>query len=375
MARKLIGLEALRFTAAFGVVVWHYGHFGFGTDFYESTANLPLYNVFSIFYAYGDAGVQQFWCISGFIFAWRYGVSIRENRISFTRFMILRFSRLYPLQFTTLLVLAGMQMVYLRGHGQYFVYHVNDLKHSLLNLFFAQYWGFQDGRSFNGPSWSISLEILVYILFFALSRLIRPDWRSATGIMAGLLVLGFMIHAAFGMIPEAIFGAVFFYAGVITCHIYVMVINSHAPRIMIVLLLAAAILAMSIGIHGGFLKLGWTGFRIFPAIVLFPAVVLIFQLAIPDTYPRVNSVLTSFGDLTYASYMVHFPLQLAIVLSIDAVGIPMRSVFHEDWFFLTYVLSVFVLARIVFLGFERPAQNALRYALLNRSTTVRSRTE
>ena len=69
---------------------------------------------------------------------------------------------------------------------------LNDLKHFLLNLAFASYWGFQDGQSFNGPSWSISAEILVYVLFFGLSRLISPGLWSAAAITIGVSVVVYM---------------------------------------------------------------------------------------------------------------------------------------------------------------------------------------
>ena len=43
---------------------------------------------------------------------------------------------------------------------------INDLKHFLLSIPLMQYWGWQDNQSFNGPSWSLSTEILAYLVFF-----------------------------------------------------------------------------------------------------------------------------------------------------------------------------------------------------------------
>ena len=36
----------------------------------------------------------------------------------------------------------------------------------MLNLFFASEWGQQYGYSFNAPVWSVSIEILLYVIFF-----------------------------------------------------------------------------------------------------------------------------------------------------------------------------------------------------------------
>lgn len=55
--------------------------------------------------------------------------------------------------------------------GSYFVYPNNDIKHFLLNLFFASSWSFESGHSFNGPIWSVSVEVLLHALFFFCSRL------------------------------------------------------------------------------------------------------------------------------------------------------------------------------------------------------------
>ena len=213
-AGRLIGLEALRLLAAFGVLVWHYQHFLFGNGVLPTPpANQPFHALLAPFQAYGYAGVELFWCLSGFIFAWKYASPIHAGGVSFARFMVLRFSRLYPLHLATLLLVAAEQWFWFQRHGTYFVYSLNDLKHFLLNLGFASFWGFQDGYSFNGPSWSVSAEILVYVLFFGLSRLIRPGLWSAAAVAVGVSVLAAALRAAFGF-KLAVFGAAtFFYLG------------------------------------------------------------------------------------------------------------------------------------------------------------------
>ena len=65
---------------------------------------------------------------------------------------------------------------------------------------------------------------------------------------------------------------------------------------------------------------------------------------------------------------MHFPLQLLTVLIAGSLGFEPGQVFYTPWFFLAYLLTVFVLARLVFLGFERPVQIALRRALIQPAT-------
>jgi len=45
-------------------------------------------------------------------------------------------------------------------------YRDNDLPHFLAQLFLASEWGIVHDSSFDGPIWSISIEVLAYFVFF-----------------------------------------------------------------------------------------------------------------------------------------------------------------------------------------------------------------
>jgi peptidoglycan/LPS O-acetylase OafA/YrhL len=62
---------------------------------------------------------------------------IRTGRLPFGQFVMLRFSRLYPLHLATLLIVAALQWLYDVQHGETFVYLVNDPAHFTMNLLFA----------------------------------------------------------------------------------------------------------------------------------------------------------------------------------------------------------------------------------------------
>ncbi len=117
---KLLGLELLRFVAAIAVVVWHYSHFSYIAD---SPVNLfmnrlPLYGLLQPFYEAGEYAVWVFWCISGFIFFWKYRDAITDRSISGGTFFVLRLSRLYPLHLATLAAGSdSLQPVYFHLNG------------------------------------------------------------------------------------------------------------------------------------------------------------------------------------------------------------------------------------------------------------------
>src|SRR5580704_14385000 len=132
-ANKLSGLEVLRFLTAFAILVFHYRHFAFVADEPVGLVNdrLPLYRLLRVFYDFGPYGVWIFWCISGFIFFWKYRDDVTDRALSGWKFFVLRFSRLYPLHIVTLLLVAVVQPLYFSLHGYFFVYQDNDLTHFL----------------------------------------------------------------------------------------------------------------------------------------------------------------------------------------------------------------------------------------------------
>ncbi len=354
---RLIGIELLRFAAAFGVLVWHYQNFA-TVSVAERPFVMeaqPLYWLLAPLYAYGNAGVELFWCISGFIFTWKYLQPIRAGGVSFGHFLMLRFSRLYPLHLATLLLVAGLNAAYRARHGAYFIYPVNDLRHFLLNLGFASQWGFQTDRSFNGPIWSVSVEVLVYFLFFGISRI----WRGAVW---SDIAIALAASALYGLLRKQmdikleVFGAVtFFYIGAATCHGYRWLESTQATRQRLVAwaLLAVAVATCTL-LAAHVLKIAGA------SLVLFPAAILLVQLTVRPRTPWLVSVIAGFGNLTYASYLIHFPLQIAMILLLENRGLVISDWFYGPLLLPAYLALVLGLSVPVYQGFERPAQSWLR---------------
>src|SRR5437762_3835756 len=170
--KRLYSLDVLRGLAALSVVFWHWQHFSYsGTQpAIVSPERLPLYPVFFLFYTKGALAVDLFFSLSGFVFFWLYSDSVSRKTISGREFAWLRFTRLYPLHLATLLAVAFGQWAYHSRTGAFFVYHFNDAKHFALNLFLGSSWGLENGFSFNGPVWSVSVEVALYAMFFLWCR-------------------------------------------------------------------------------------------------------------------------------------------------------------------------------------------------------------
>ena len=98
-----------------------------------------------------------------------------------------RFARLYPLHFVTLLFVAGLQAYHLSVNGSHQLFGFNDTYHFILNLFMASPWGLEEGLSFNAPIWSVSVEVIVYFVFWlALPFLNKHKWLGPLVLLCGV---------------------------------------------------------------------------------------------------------------------------------------------------------------------------------------------
>ena len=351
-ANKLAGLELLRFLAAFTVLIAHYHHFffcGYAAGAYTLEGQ-PLYRSLGFLYRYGTRAVEVFWSLSGFVFFYRYSDPIRKKTVPALHFFWLRFSRLYPLHLATLVLVAVLQWIYWEKCGTFWIVELNNVKHFVLNLFFASNWGLQDGESFNAPIWSVSLEVLAYAVFFALTRFLGANAIVTLGVMIACVLFQ---HLA-GFEPVLLRCLFYFYLGGLSCLAYRQVNGRlKAGRRYLGLIPAGGLLLWAIIEFRTGGNLDWLLNLGFPAAMAFLALV-------SDLLgTRVASGLDFLGNLTYASYLIHFPFQLAVMLVVECFHLDHGFVFSPG-FLVFYLAAVFGLARLIYIFFELPAQAWIR---------------
>ena len=353
-------LEILRFVSCIGVILYHYQHFiTYRGDTYDSKA-LPMQTFFSWFYQNGDSGVRVFWCLSGIVFAHVYQTALLERTISASEFVWRRFARLYPLHLLTLVVVAILQWLFAATSNMpYFIYQFNNIKHFALNMMFANYWGFQDGTSFNGPVWSVSIELIAYSIFLILAIFVRKlphIFHSApllivlwTGVLwyclsrsltssdfildcISLFMIGMILYTAWMILPNFV---------VLTTIVY-LIISYHKNDF--------------VSRNLEVLEIPFTSLMI---------AVFIALLHFSPLFSRLKTgrlLSTSLGKITYGMYMIHFPIQLLMVLfsenlvGLDFVSLPVLLSFLGLTIGLSYVCYSF---------FEFPIQRALRKWFIN----------
>jgi peptidoglycan/LPS O-acetylase OafA/YrhL len=142
---------------------------------------------------HGPLAVDFFFVLSGFVLTSAYGGKLGGNNERL-RFLVRRIGRLYPLHLVTLLVVLGLEtarwFVSSRvGHpvgGPLFT-GATDMSAFLPNVVLIHAWGILPDYTWNVPSWSISVEFLMCLLFIlaSFSRRTLPTLIAMTVI--GLL--------------------------------------------------------------------------------------------------------------------------------------------------------------------------------------------
>jgi peptidoglycan/LPS O-acetylase OafA/YrhL len=387
---RFYSLDVLRGIAALSVVFWHWQHFFFsGTNPvpYE-VMRLPLSKWLFVLYTKGYLSVDLFFNLSGFVFFWLYSTRIAEGAITPGKFALLRFSRLYPLHLATLLIVAVSQLWLLNTQGSYFVYSYNDSLHFLLNLLFASSWGIERCyASFNGPAWSVSVEILLYAIFFMFCRL----FHRRTIVLAFISAIGFVVvQPLYSPIGR---GLGSFFLGGCGFLAYQSIIASRHARVItkwaIYLMVVAWAVTFVITLPGvaqstlstRFVPFSWLfephvqwgiqkAAKSWPVLVLFPLTIL--ALALFETHRgSLGKHISFLGDISYSSYLLHFPLQLLFSVLLARFAFS-HSIYYSPWFMGFFFVVLIAISLGSFRYFEVPVQRFLRQSSLTRRCAGRA---
>jgi peptidoglycan/LPS O-acetylase OafA/YrhL len=350
-SNKLPGLELLRFLTAFAILLFHYRQFAFVGDREVGLVQdrLPIFWLFGPLYQSGPYAVRIFWCISGFIFFWKYRDAVASRLLDGWKFFVLRFSRLYPLHVVTLLLVAALQPLYFQITGYFFVYQNNDAFHFLLQLLMASNATTQEALSFNGPIWSISVEVLVYFFFFVMLLLTRSWLLNLVVIVISLMIPG-QIADCFA----------FFYAGGLAAmarqHVTARTVHPLAVE-------GAGWLVAGVFVSCGYWLTNGHLESIGLAVMLIVTPVLLYSLSRDVILPaRLQQFVETAGNMTYSSYLLQFPIQLTMMLGFSLMRAPVPI--YDNAFFGLFVGTTLLASYLSYRYLEEPTQRLMRDALL-----------
>lgn len=350
---KLEALDGLRGIAA-SWVVFHHLHTNSLLDGGALAAN-------------GARLVDVFFVLSGFVLAYQYRKRLTQAS-AVSDFMRRRIARIWPLHAAILLFMAAPRLLSLVLHGP----AGNDLfvpagDHSLPSLLaslaMVQALGIYDYAVWNGPAWSISVEMGAYLVF----AFVAWASRGRTTLPAVVICLGIVAYLLFtGMglrIPYELYilrGLMGFFAGVALLPFYERLVaaSPRHSRLLATLLEAASGLCLIAAV--GWLGNGAEGF-LFVAICAGTVLLYAFQRG------AVSAILgrepfQSLGAWSLGVYLLHVPL-LNILFAIGRRGPVAGLNFAErQWGSVEVVLFLSLLLLLSCLSYhllERPARSIL----------------
>lgn len=359
--KRLGYIDSLRGIASLIVAIfWHYQHFSDAFQPNSIGSIPPLYQFFParFFYSHGDVMVDLFFVLSGVIFSYTYRAKIGQFKVDGYSFFVKRFSRLYPIHLLTLLLAAVLAYVYYNKVGRYPLFGHNDAYnfdtyHFLLNVLFLQK-GFLDaGYSFNVPAWSLSIEAFMYLLFFLQSRFRYILYSSLAFIVLGLIIYRLRYDLVFLINEPIARGLIGFFTG---CMLYEVFMTSGFYKTYRWLMYLFYILTI-------------LGYFIFfrERISLPPNLVMVYFSVLLITelhHNRVmrslldNKVLIMLGDISLSVYLIHVPIQFAILLYFEINHLPL--IYNDISLFFVYGSCVVGVGWLLYVTVEKPAQNWLR---------------
>jgi peptidoglycan/LPS O-acetylase OafA/YrhL len=381
--KRLYSLDALRGLAALSVVLWHWQHFYAMRGTWQAGWNRaaqPFYALLQPFYLVGWVAVDLFFALSGFVFFWLYAQAIAAGQVKAWRFAVLRFSRLYPLHFLTLLLVLVLQSVFHAGAGVFFIFDAGSWGRLAANLFLVQQWLPPTvEQTFNGPAWTVSIEAGLYVLFFGMCRLGLQGVKSAlAAALAGTLLLSWNEFIARGLMGFFL-GGIAYYAVERLRHCRRARAITFGFAGLALLLWGAALIDTLYGpLHAaaywlsGHLSSEAGRFYIgdsddlFLIVYIFSVVpVSIVALALSETVlqngalNRAYERLSKLGDISFSTYMLHFPLQLTFVLVALHFGLT-TAVFENGWTMFGFYAVLLGFGALSYHYYEKPVQRLIR---------------
>ena len=320
-------LDSLRGIAALSVVIHH---FILMPTFLAAFTQRPW--VDWPFFRNSWLFVDLFFVLSGIVMTLSYAQS-QFSHFSFREFIARRIARLYPLHLFMLLVMLLFRLlrVGLVGAGLVVAvpaaFEVNNAYSFVLNLFMVHSLGFIDYLSWNGPSWSISVEFYTYIVFGLVMLLAVRAGAWVLGAAAVLLVVGGLLFMTVVLGKRSLelqwdFGlvrcVVGFFLGVLTAQVCLRIGRSDRRSLygllQILACVASVVLVSVIGV--------WPATS-FAAPFVF-ALLLGSLLAFPKAAPLPRLLewapLVWLGRRSYSVYMVHAFVILLAEYFVRAVG-------------------------------------------------------
>ena len=323
-------------------------------------------------FRHGYLFVDFFFVLSGFVIAHAYGGRLGSVN-DLGPFLIKRLGRVWPLHAVMLAAFVGLELCRLWFHFDAATPFARDrsVEAIFTNLLLIQSFNIHPYLTWNGPAWSISVEMGAYVVFAAI-MVLAP--RRFTAISLLLIVAGALIVLTqstrfmnttynFGF-PRAVYG---FFLGCLVHRIWLMKPPTFAPVVAGWLQLICLVV---VGAYVSYAQGPWT-----VAAPLFFAVSIWIFAEERGLVSRILSVrpMLALGHWSYSIYMVHmFVITIMLILARklqimpDGRRIDFGSPWLNDLFALAVIGLITGLSVLTYRLVEIPGRDAVNAWLARR---------
>lgn len=327
-----MALDSWRGICALAVAMFHFPIAGSLRDF-------PLFS-------HGYLFVDFFFVLSGFVIATAWEERLTQPSQTWP-FLLRRFGRLWPLHVCVLALFVTASV----AQGDI----GSDERHSvaaiLTNLGLVHGLGIHTDLTWNGPSWSISVEALLYVMFALLVRLPSREWIYLALIVVSLGLLH--RYAPNGMASTFDYGVFRGVAGFLTG-----VLITRAPAR--ALGTGAEVVAVA-----GVAAFVSTGAMTILAPLVFGAAVYVFANSNGMFGRSLNwTPVARLGEWSYSIYMVHSLFVAVIWAASDRLGMAQGagrllspSLAMTTCIAIAYVMSIIAFSGVTYSLIERPCRD------------------
>jgi len=335
-------INALTSTRAVAAILVFIHHFGTG---------IFPFNKAQYFFSSGNIAVGYFFVLSGFVLY----ISYRDKVINYGDYFRRRVGRILPVYWLALLLTVVVVTIWYN----YNLSSAQSAREITFSAFLVQAWIPSYPLCLNGPGWTISIEIVFYILFPFLLLLQKRSRAVFTALTMVLYLAAQYFHQKYYPIRHSlndnIVDTIFFnplmhisqfLIGMVGGSVYFANKNkSHTYRWLPLVLFAAIVLLIAcrpedVSYHVG----------------LIAPVFMLFIISVATYRPRVLELapLVFLGEISYGIYILQQPVY-KLLLNLNRIYIHLG----ETWLFWIALVALIAISSASYFWFERPVKRLI----------------
>ncbi|MEZ5016713.1 MAG: acyltransferase [Flavipsychrobacter sp.] len=337
---QIKSLTATRVIAALLIVVFHYGK------------ELPPFSNYIHFFQQANIAVSYFFVLSGFVMFYSY----RNRKVFFKSFIIKRIARIVPVYYLGL-ILAVLTLVI-----DHYYYNGNSIssffRGIILNAGFIQSYFPKYALSINVPAWSLSVEMLFYLMFPLFLHFAQRNKKGFVFFVISFFIVSQIVHHLMVklLLPAntlehahslVYYNPVFhlnqFLLGMLGVYVYDKFKTENvrvSPLMAFLSIVMLLYFPRSVSIHNGLLA---------PLFLL-----LIVVVAIKEPWFLRSRVMVFLGEISYSIYILQVPIYYYTskwneeYLNLDKVS-----------FFYLYIVVLLLVSAISYKYVEKPLRKKI----------------